>query len=672
MAGGVSGRKPLDGVEQIKSLFPEDEGVTRSVIGLVLGQNEGCMEDAYDTLFALRHDPEAIRQLREMSREQREQHARECVEEFHESVSARQERVREEAARLGRDVESLERVNESLRDHCREKRELLEGMMKGLREVEERRVGGPEASLLLSEMRRRLLLSNMRRAAPLGESEEGSSADESGEKEEESRLDRGGGDVWLEERDEGVDGVRCRIGEVLPLKVDYEYLPLLNGRGEDNLESEIEEMRAELERASDLLRRCETKAKYQRCEIEHQKSLLTTATERLARMNARMESLFSLVVEYLGDWVAISWEFPDAVQPTAKDWIGLYNFRDSSGRYLTCALTDGRRRSSHFFKLPSRPGLYEARLFLNGSYEPVMTSCPFRVGPEVELKASLERTEKGDMLIRCNFSVLRGDLSDRDWIGLYRADKPSHRCLRSYPLNSLGRVEDEASSLGGYEYEFRFFSAVYGDLAIATSSRIAIPRTDSVRFEVLEQDASTNQARTVRCFWRLVTVRPSGKDLVRLVKAAGNNRPSVEASKRLNSSEFLDFLLPRLPGRYVLEYWSHRVRRVPVAVSDPILIENLDRISLTMSDVRVLTVDFSIHSVDLTPSCWIAIYPEDAASSSKKCVSYQYLKLDAVDRESRSGRVMFSPPQRPGKYQARFFSNSGYQHLVCSEPLEIT
>lgn len=62
-----------------------------------------------------------------------------------------------------------------------------------------------------------------------------------------------------------------------------------------------------------------------------------------------------------------------------KDWIGLYK-KDASDRdYLTWKYTEGKKEGSLTFDVPSEPGEYDARFFVNDGYTRLAVSEPFTV-----------------------------------------------------------------------------------------------------------------------------------------------------------------------------------------------------------------------------------------------------------------------------------------------------
>jgi len=62
-----------------------------------------------------------------------------------------------------------------------------------------------------------------------------------------------------------------------------------------------------------------------------------------------------------------------------RDWIGLYK-KDASDRdYLTWQYTDGKKEGSLTFEVPSEPGEYDARFFINDGYTRLAISDPFTV-----------------------------------------------------------------------------------------------------------------------------------------------------------------------------------------------------------------------------------------------------------------------------------------------------
>jgi hypothetical protein len=77
--------------------------------------------------------------------------------------------------------------------------------------------------------------------------------------------------------------------------------------------------------------------------------------------------------------VTASWS--GIISPTANDWIGLYKVGDPDSAFMTYQHTTGAASGSLSVPLPgsTSPGMYELRLFSNGTYTRLARSNPITV-----------------------------------------------------------------------------------------------------------------------------------------------------------------------------------------------------------------------------------------------------------------------------------------------------
>lgn len=197
---------------------------------------------------------------------------------------------------------------------------------------------------------------------------------------------------------------------------------------------------------------------------------------------------------------------------------------------------------------------------------------------------------------------------------------------------------------------------------IVESNVVHIPKYDKLSLEFINVD-ERKKLRKVIVKWEIKVVDVSKKDYISLCTKDGTGI----ASEYIKNESSLTFDVPRIPGEYVLKYWSHILRDV-VAISDTIIVNNYDKIYGEYNSDGRITITWDIYSVDRTTKDWIGIFKQ--GENNKNYVSFSYVPSDLSETQIRLAR---NGIDIPGMYVVRYFAKKkpGYDHLVESEPFRI-
>lgn len=144
--------------------------------------------------------------------------------------------------------------------------------------------------------------------------------------------------------------------------------------------------------------------------------------------------VLSLVPEFVdvGEKITVNWEITNNGQSTARDWIGLFESDKPNKQYITYQWPGKNlSKGTLAFVAPSQYGEYEFRYFPNGSYQHIAMSNRFKVGPQINLSASVVKenvkSNTGATQTHAKLIVKWKQLSgtsissnfSRAWIGLF-------------------------------------------------------------------------------------------------------------------------------------------------------------------------------------------------------------------------------------------------------------
>jgi DNA-binding protein Fis len=171
----------------------------------------------------------------------------------------------------------------------------------------------------------------------------------------------------------------------------------------------------------------------------------------------------------IGNTFFVNWSM-SVGESTAYDWIGMFPVDQPNKQYITYQwrgktdTTNGKVA----FTAPSQYGVYEFRYFVANSYQHVAISNRVRIGPKVELTARLDEASKKFVV---SWRQDSGNKYSRAWIGLYEKSQTVNKNFITWEYATTPEISFVAP-VKPREYEFRFFTNSYEDVARSNTVRI--------------------------------------------------------------------------------------------------------------------------------------------------------------------------------------------------------
>lgn len=162
----------------------------------------------------------------------------------------------------------------------------------------------------------------------------------------------------------------------------------------------------------------------------------------------------------VGQTMRIGWEKP-ASRTTNRDWIGLFSSGAADTDYISYHYLPARTGSGEVsIPLPTTPGQYEVRMFINNTFTRVAQLSSFSVITDPsrsEYELTLEQTEDlADRVFSVRWEIPEGEGLARDWIGLYR-EGAADRSYQAYQYTNgaaTGVAEFRISTPGRYVFRY--------------------------------------------------------------------------------------------------------------------------------------------------------------------------------------------------------------------------
>jgi len=184
----------------------------------------------------------------------------------------------------------------------------------------------------------------------------------------------------------------------------------------------------------------------------------------------------------IGNPVQVEWHILSAnCKSNANDWVGLFAVNETNRRYITYQWTGKDKTSGTLsFLGPNQYGTYEFRYFPGGSYQFVAVSNRIKVGPKVEMTASLIGDEHK---LAVKYRQISGNEYSRAWIGLYEISQADNRQYLAWEYAPRDNSDGEHSILFDCpvkpkRYEFRYFTNSYED--VARSNPVTVEGSDAM------------------------------------------------------------------------------------------------------------------------------------------------------------------------------------------------
>lgn len=201
----------------------------------------------------------------------------------------------------------------------------------------------------------------------------------------------------------------------------------------------------------------------------------------------------------VGNNVVVDWEITSGVS-SAWDWVGLFPVDKTNKQYVTYQWSGKQlMKGSLTFVAPNVYGEYEFRFFPNGYYEHATMSNRFKVGPQIELTGRLDK-ENNKIVARWN--QISGNLYSKSWIGLYEKSETNNNNYIHFEY--AGKPNTDLlfdAPFKPREYELRFFTNSYVDVA----------RSESIRIEGNDTISATFENGMVNVKLNIVTIDPTSE-----------------------------------------------------------------------------------------------------------------------------------------------------------------
>jgi uncharacterized protein YegP (UPF0339 family) len=233
-----------------------------------------------------------------------------------------------------------------------------------------------------------------------------------------------------------------------------------------------------------------------------------------------------------GGTTSVSWS--GVVNPSARDWVGLYQTGAANSQYLTFFYTSSCTQSpttaaasgSCSFTLPTTPGTYELRLFANDSYNLLATSSAVTVNapPPPTISASPTSVAPG-ATVSVSFANVASP-SATDWVAVYPVGAPAGQYVDWF-YASCTRTPGTPRAAGSCSYSMPTTPGTYdfvlmannGNTVLATSAAVTVT---GAAISVTAAPASVGPGDRVTVSWSGVAP-PSGSDWIGLYAAGASN-----------------------------------------------------------------------------------------------------------------------------------------------------
>eukprot|EP01114_Cavostelium_apophysatum_P001306 TRINITY_DN1110_c0_g1_i1.p1 TRINITY_DN1110_c0_g1~~TRINITY_DN1110_c0_g1_i1.p1 ORF type:complete len:387 (-),score=121.85 TRINITY_DN1110_c0_g1_i1:186-1346(-) len=269
-------------------------------------------------------------------------------------------------------------------------------------------------------------------------------------------------------------------------------------------------------------------------------------------MRSDSKPLVTLTVQQsvvdVGNPIVVDWEITSGVS-SAWDWIGLFPVDQPNKQYVTYQWSGKQlMKGSLTFTAPNVYGEYEFRYFPNGYYEHAAMSKRIKVGPQIEVAGALHK-ETNKIAVR--WSQLTGNLYSRSWIGLYEKSETDNKNYIHFEY--AGKPNSQIMFDAPFkpkEYEFRFFTNSYVDVA----------RSNTVRIEGEDSMTATYAEGVVTVRLDVVTIDPSSESGwlgVYFTKEKDNRQWRRYKYFSSRVGEF-QFKAPRTAGEYEVRMFANK------------------------------------------------------------------------------------------------------------------
>lgn len=376
--------------------------------------------------------------------------------------------------------------------------------------------------------------------------------------------------------------------------------------------------------------------------------------------------------------ITISWELPSN-QVSNTNWIGVFRTTDSNRSYRDWKYISGQ--SGTITLREPETGTYQARLFLNDSYQAVAQSRSFAVresssspgnSADYTLTLSTDSIDRADT-ITIKWDVDPNQRQNRDWIGLYKVgDRAENYGEWFYVRNAEGNERIRVNEAG--TYEFRYYSNDSYNL-VASSEQFTVRNTGNntggntgdVNINVSDTAISPGEALNVS--WSISGGEYQERDWIGLYETNDDSRDYGEWFY-VNQSSGSERITIDEAGTYEFRYFANDTFDL-LATSDTITVRNdtnntgnydLEVSPQSTSAGSAVNVRWSAPSSQHQTDDWIAVY--ETGDSDRDYGDWFYVRTPNGDESLRI--------TNPGTYEVRYFTNNSFNRVETSNIFTIT
>jgi ELWxxDGT repeat protein/VCBS repeat-containing protein len=377
-----------------------------------------------------------------------------------------------------------------------------------------------------------------------------------------------------------------------------------------------------------------------------------------------------------GDAVTATWA--NVPNPTATDWVGLY---DSSSALdpalLAWSFTNGSGSGNLDLTVPLNAAAgdnYELRLYSNNTYTRLATSAPFTVSASATTIAASPSSVSTGGLVTATWSGIASPTAG-DWVGLYDSASAPEPALLAWTYTGGAAAGNlnlsvPAGATPGSAYELRLFSNnTYTRLATSAPFEVTAANTT-----LSASPASVNAGSPVTATWSGIPA-PSATDWIGVYDSSSDpdTAPVSWTFTDGNATGNLNLTVPITAASgaaYELRLFSNN-SYVRLATSNAFSVTaSTATISSSHSTVANGNPITATWSGIAAPSAtdWVGLYDSSSAADSA-IVAWAYTGGGAA------GSLNLTVPagSPPGAtYELRLYSDNTYTRLATSAPFTVT
>lgn len=376
------------------------------------------------------------------------------------------------------------------------------------------------------------------------------------------------------------------------------------------------------------------------------------------------------------DTIVVTWDAP-LPRASSNDWVGLFEVGDSDRSYIAWDYISNSTNSGSVVFNAQNPGRYEARMFINNSFDRVAVSDTLTVEEDGQPPSEVTYTltvEKEEYNVgensRVSWEVTGSPDIDFDWVGLYPVGASDisyleYEYIDAYSGSALFKLDDEG------EFEYRYFThGTYNQ--VASSEPFNVVRDDSLpeEYTLVTDKSEYLKDDTIVVSWDVRGADTIRNDWIGMYEVGASDRSYLTYHYVDESSGDMTFTA-REVGEYEFRYFKNNSYS-KVVTTDPISVVadteppiggsytlEVDKETYTPGEQSVVT--WATPPRVTISGDWIGLYRVGASDRSYE--TYEYV-------ESRTGSMNFRL-SKEGDFEYRYFKNNGYERVAVSEVVTV-